>query len=70
MSKEIDLGEVEGIEGQWVVVHKGKVVGSSDDGGEMIRLARNYPPDETVVTKILYAEASFYQAGIYGSETH
>ena len=70
MTMEIDLGEVEGIEGQWVVVHKGKVVGSSDDGGEMIRLASRYPPEETVVTKILFAEASFYQAGIHGNETH
>ena len=70
MTKEIDLGEVEGIEGQWVVVHKGKVVGSSDDGGEMIRLAGKYPPEETVVTKILFAEASFYQAGSHGSTAH
>ena len=53
-------GRGRGIEGQWVVVHKGKVVGSSDDGGEMIRLASKYPPEETVVTKILFAEASFY----------
>ncbi len=60
MSKEMDLGEVEGIEGQWVVVHKGKVVASSDDGGEMLRLASKYPAEEIVVTKILYAEASFY----------
>lgn len=60
MPKLMDLGKVEGVEGQWVVVHKGKVVGSSDDGGEMIELAKKYPPEETVVTKILYAEASFY----------
>jgi len=60
MHKEMDLGEVEGIEGRWVVVHKGKVVGSSEDGGEMVRLASKYPPEETVLTKILHAEASFY----------
>jgi hypothetical protein len=70
MTKEIDLGEVEGIEGQWVVVHNGKVVGSSDDGGEMLKLASRYPSGETVVTKILFAEASFYQAGIHGTEAH
>ena len=45
-------------------------MGSSDDGGEMIRLASKYPPEETVVTKILFAEASFYQAGIHGTEAH
>jgi hypothetical protein len=67
MTKEIDLGEVEGIEGQWVVVHKGKVVGSSDDGGAMIKLASRYPPEETVVTKILFAEGSFYQVGSQAS---
>jgi hypothetical protein len=53
MRKEMDLGEIEGVEGQWVVVHKGKVVASSDDGAEMLRLAGKYPAEETVVTKIL-----------------
>jgi len=56
----MDLGELAGIEGRWVVVHKGKVVASSDDGREMLRLASKYPAEETVVTKILFAEASFY----------
>jgi len=60
MGMTVDLGEVEGIEGQWVVVHKGKVIGSSESGEEMIKLARKYPPEDTVVTKILYAEASYY----------
>jgi hypothetical protein len=60
MARDMDLGEIEGVEGQWVVVHKGKVVASSDDGAEMLRLAGKYPAEETVVTKILYAEASFY----------
>lgn len=60
MGKDMDLGDIEGIEGQWVVVHKGKVVASSDDGAEMLKLAGKYPADETVVSKILYSEASFY----------
>ena len=56
----IDMGSVTGIAGQWVVVVQGKVVASSDDAGEMFRLAEKYPDEDTYVTKILYPGASFY----------
>jgi hypothetical protein len=56
----IDMGSVTGIAGQWVVVVQGKVVASSDDAGEMFRLAEKYPEEDTVVTKILHPRASFY----------
>jgi len=54
------MGSVTGIAGQWVVVVKDKVVASSDDAGEMFRLAEKYPDEDTYVTKILYPGASFY----------
>jgi hypothetical protein len=56
----IEMGSVTGIAGQWVVVVKDKVVASSDDAGEMFRLAEKYPDEDTYVTKILYPGASFY----------
>jgi hypothetical protein len=56
----IDMGSITGIAGQWVVVVKDKVVASSDDAGEMFRLAEKYPDEDTYVTKILYPGASFY----------
>jgi len=56
----LDMGMATGLEGQWVVVHNGKVVAQSDDSGEMLRFAERYPSDEVVVTKILYPGASFY----------
>jgi hypothetical protein len=59
-SESIDLGEVSGPEGHWVVVVKGKVVATSEDAYEMLELAEKYPPEDVVVTKILYPGASFY----------
>lgn len=60
MGTAIDLGLATGVEGQWVVVHNGKVVASSNNSGEMMRFAERYPEDEVIVTKILYPGASFY----------
>jgi len=56
----IDMGTVTGIAGHWVLVVQGKVIASSEDAGEMFRLAENYPEEDTYVTKILYPGASFY----------
>ena len=60
MAEIVEMGLATGNEGQWVVVHNGKVVASSDNGGEMMRFAERYPPEEVVITKILYPGASFY----------
>lgn len=60
MSKDVTIGEVTGPEGRWVVVVKGKVIASSDDALEMFKLAEKYPESDTVVTRILYPQASFY----------
>lgn len=56
----IDMGTVTGIPGHWVLVVQGEVIASSEDAGEMLRLAENYPDKDTYVTKILYPGASFY----------
>jgi len=42
------------------VVVRGDVVASSEDLRKMLELAEKYPPEDTVVTKILYPQASFY----------
>ena len=56
----IDMGTVTGIPGHWVLVVQGKVIASSEDAGEMLRLAEKYPEEEAYVTKILHPGASFY----------
>lgn len=56
----IDMGTVTGIPGHWVLVVQGKVIASSEDAGEMCRLAEKYPEEDTYVTKILYPGASLY----------
>jgi hypothetical protein len=56
----IDLGSVEGSEGQWVAVYKEKVVASSDDYQKLLEITEQYPEDELHLTKILYPGASFY----------
>ena len=60
MSRTIEVEDVTGPEGHWVVVVRGKVIGSSDDLQEMLRLAEKHPPTVTLVTKILYPQASFF----------
>lgn len=56
----VKIGDVTGPEGQWLVVVKGKVVASSADVLEMLRLAEKYPEADTVVTRVLYPRASFF----------
>lgn len=56
----IDMGQVRGVEGEWLVIFKNKVVASSDDAEEMFRFADKYPDEDVVVTKVLSAHASFY----------
>ena len=56
----IEMGLATGEEGKWVVVHKGEVVASGNNSGDMLRFAERYPEDEVIVTKILYPGASFY----------
>ncbi len=56
----INMGQVRGVEGKWLVVVKNKVVASSDDAEEMFRVADKYTDEDVVVTKVLSAHASFY----------
>jgi len=60
MREPEDLGEIEGIEGHWVVVLKGKVIASSENGGKMAKLAMKYPPEDACLTFIPFHDASFY----------
>jgi hypothetical protein len=55
-----ETGCISGMEGQWVVVHKDRVVACDYDAEKMFRLAEQYPEDEVVVSKVLYDGASFY----------
>ena len=55
-----DLGSVKGPEGKWVVVRKDRVVASSDDIKDVLKMAEEYPDDEIYITKILHPGASFY----------
>jgi len=57
---KVTMDDVTGPEGQWTVVVKGKVIASSDDAQKMFELAEKYPKDDTVVTRVLYPQASFY----------
>jgi len=52
--------DIVGPEGHWVVVVKGRVVATSENLGEMLRLAEHYPPSDTLVTKILYSRSTFF----------
>jgi hypothetical protein len=56
----VDLGTVSGPEGHWVVVVNGKVIASSEDACEMLKLAEKYHSEDVVVTKILYPNASYF----------
>ncbi len=56
----ITLDDVTGNEGEWIVVVNGKVVASSEDARKMFELAEKYPRENTVVTRVLHPQASFY----------
>lgn len=52
--------DVTGLEGKWLLEVKGKIVASSDRVDEILRRAEKYPPEDVMVTKVLYPGASFY----------
>ncbi len=60
MSKSLEVEEVVGPEGHWVVLVHGKVIATSNDLQEMLRLAEKHPSADTLVTKVLYPQASFF----------
>jgi hypothetical protein len=60
MEDAITIGDVTGPEGHWAVVVGGKVVATSESLLKMLREAERHPPAETVVTRILYPQASFF----------
>ena len=60
MSKTIEVGDVVGPEGHWVVVVRGEVIATSSDLQKMLRLAEEYPSADTLVTRVLYPQASFF----------
>ncbi len=60
MSKSLQVEDVVGPEGHWVVVVHGKVIATSADLQEMLRLAEKHPSGDSLVTKVLYPQASFF----------
>jgi hypothetical protein len=60
MRRTVALDEANGDEGQWIVVVTGKVVASSEDARAMSEIAERYPREDTVVTRVLHPQASFY----------
>lgn len=62
VSKAIELEEVVGPEGHWVVVVDGRVIATSSDLAKMLRLAEKHPAVDTVVKRVLYPKASFFCA--------
>ena len=60
MSKTLEVEDVIGPEGHWVVVVSGKVIATSSSLQEMLRLAEKHPSADTLVTRILYPQASFF----------
>lgn len=60
MSRTLDVEDVTGSEGHWVVVVGGRVIATSDNLQEMLRLAEKHPSPDTLVTRILYPQASFF----------
>lgn len=60
MSKHIEVGDIVGPEGHWVVVVRGKVIATNQDLAKMLKLAEKYPSADTLVTRVLYPQASFF----------
>lgn len=54
------IDDISGPVGHWLVVVKGKVIASSLDLQEMLKLAEKYPEEDTLVTMVLYPGASFF----------
>lgn len=55
-----EVENIEGEEGQWVVIRNGKTVKRGYDSEEMYRFAAQFNPEEITITKLLYAGACFY----------
>lgn len=60
MSNDLEAEDVTGPEGHWVVVVRGKIIATSDNLQEMLRLAEENASPDTLVTKVLYPQASFF----------
>jgi len=60
VSKDVIIDDISGPEGHWLVMVKGRVVASSSDLLEMLKLAEKYPETDTLVTMVLYPRASFF----------
>jgi hypothetical protein len=58
--KAIEIGKVTGPVGHWVVVVGGRVIATSEDLQKMLELAEKYPEAETLVTRVLYPQASYF----------
>ncbi len=52
---------ITGIEGEWVITVRGKVVAHSKNNEEIFKLAKKYKDKKDArVTKIFHADASYY----------
>jgi len=60
VSKHIEVSDIVGPEGHWVVVVRGKVIATNQDLAKMLKLAEKYPSADTLVTRVLYPQASFF----------
>lgn len=60
MSETMENEGVAGPEGHWVVVVRGRVIATSTDLQAMLRFAEEHPSPDTIVTKVLYPQASFF----------
>ena len=60
MSENVTIDDISGPEGQWLVVVKGRVIASSSELLDMLKLAEKYPEADTLVTMVLYPRASFF----------
>jgi hypothetical protein len=58
--RTIEAEDVIGPEGHWVVVVHGKVIATSGNLQEMLKLAEKHASPDTLVTKVLYPQASFF----------
>jgi len=60
VSKTVTIGDITGPDGQWIVAVDDKVVVSSDNVRKMLDLTEKHPPEDAVVTRVLYPQAYFY----------
>ena len=54
-------GAITGLEGEWVITVKGRVVAHSKNNIEIFELAKRYQKTKgAIITKIFHANASYY----------